>query len=209
MSRIWKKKNTTWVSQEIQTHQPFLLRLEEGLCQSTQGKIEYDTVLIEFFNSIEPQIGGCGEWPLLALSTYGLKAVHQASTCDRIVWKWAHVKHWNPIWIYSKELCWKRFKNKFVTSLIHLNCLNRCIKPPPIFLSFPLGRPCENKAVKSATIRRPFRKSRLYPLCLDFTYSYLEISNQLDWSYSNSDHNVRGRILLHYFKFRTELTSYF
>ena len=41
-------------------------------------------------------------------------------------------------------------------SLIHLNCLNRCIKPPPIFLSFPLGRPYENKAVKSVTIRRPF-----------------------------------------------------
>ena len=189
MSRIWKKKNTTWVSQEIQTHQPFLLRLEEGLCQSTQGKIEYDTVLIEFFNSIEPQIGGCGEWPLLALSTYGLKAVHQASTCDRIVWKWAHVKHWNPIWIYSKELCWKRFKNKFVTSLIHLNCLNRCIKPPPIFLSFPfIGRPHENKAIKGSTIIRPFRKSRVYMhyVLISRIVTWKLVIN-LNWSYSNSD----------------------
>lgn len=52
LSRAWKKKKLR-VSQEIQTHQPFLLRLEGGLYHSTQGKIEYDTALIEFFNSIE------------------------------------------------------------------------------------------------------------------------------------------------------------
>lgn len=47
------RKKKLRVSQEIQTHQPFLLRLEGGLYHSTQGKIEYDTALIEFFNSIE------------------------------------------------------------------------------------------------------------------------------------------------------------
>lgn len=48
---LGRKKN--YESQEIQTHQPLLLRLEGGLYHSTQGKIEYDTALIEFFNSIE------------------------------------------------------------------------------------------------------------------------------------------------------------
>lgn len=48
VTSLEETKKTTWVSEDIQTHQPFLLRLEGGLCHSTQGKIEYDTVLIDF-----------------------------------------------------------------------------------------------------------------------------------------------------------------